>query len=271
MINMPKKEQGEPVVGKACLPALEFVAVDVETTGLNPYQERLIEIAAVRFRDGCEVGAFETLVDPERPLPERIVELTGIDGRMLEGAPKEAEALEAFLDFAGGAVLLGHNLIFDYGFLKCAIERRERLGLRQVQELGCRGVDTLGLARKYLPELPSRSLEALCSYFRIEQPAAHRALADARSAASLYGHLFTQFGDMGEAELVFPLKKTEPITAAQKNYLNDLLKYHKIECNIPLEQMTKSEASRMIDKIILEHGKPAGRPRGSRASGRQRP
>ena len=73
----------------------EYVAVDLETTGLAAYKERIIEIGAVRMRDDVEVDSFSTLVDPEWELPERITELTGICPEMLEGAPKEEEALEA--------------------------------------------------------------------------------------------------------------------------------------------------------------------------------
>lgn len=245
-------------------PVREFVAVDLETTGLNPYRERIIEIAAVRHVEGKETDSFRTFVNPGRPIPDTIVELTGIDDGMVTGAPGEEEALSRFLEFAKESVLLGHNLIFDYGFLKCAMARLGR-------EYERKGIDTLELARKYLPELPSRSLGALCLHYRIDSGSAHRALYDARSAAGLYERLAAQFGGAEAAELVFPLKKREPVTAAQKNYLNDLIKYHKIKCNVSFEQMSKSEASRMIDKIILEYGKPQGRPRGRSGAARRKP
>lgn len=235
----------------------EYVAVDLETTGLAAYKERIIEIGAVRMRDGVEVDSFSTLVDPEWELPERITELTGICPEMLEGAPKEEEALEAFLQFAGDSVLLGHNLPFDYSFLKTACVRGKKEYERQ-------GIDTLVYAKKHLADLPSRTLPALCEYYGIDNGTAHRALDDARSAALLYERMRELFGDAKEEQLVYRLKKMEPMTAAQKNYLNDLIKYHKIICNVSFEKMTKSEAARMIDKIIFQYGRIAGRPQGKR-------
>ena len=240
----------------------EYVAVDLETTGLAPYKEKIIEIAAIRFRDGREVDSFSSLVDPERELPERIVELTGIRQEMLSGAPKEEEALDAFLTFAGDSILLGHNLTFDYSFIKTACARRK-------QEYERLGIDTLSMSRKALPELPSRTLEALCLYYGIDSGTSHRALDDARSAALLYERLREQFGEAKEEQMVYQIKKMEPMTAAQKNYLNDLIKYHKITCNVSFEKMTKSEASRMIDKIILKYGKPVRQLRGKNVSGHQ--
>lgn len=237
----------------------EYVAVDLETTGLSPYKAKIIEIGAVRYVDGQETASFSTLVDPECELPERIVELTGITEDMLAGMPKEAEALAAFLEFAGDSVLLGHNLPFDYSFLKYAF-------VRQKQEFERFGIDTLTFARKYLTELPSRSLPELCAHFGIDSGNSHRALDDARSAAQLYERLKESYGAYKEEQLVFQIKKIEPMTAAQKNYLNDLIKYHKIKRDVSFENLTKSEASRMIDKIILEYGKPQGRPRWTRGA-----
>ena len=243
----------------------EYIAIDVETTGLSPAKERLIELAAVRFRDGEEIDSFTTLVNPGRKLPDRIVELTGIRDDMLTDAPKEDEAIRAFLEYTGESVLLGHNLPFDYSFLKTACSR-----VKQSYER--RGIDTLAIAKKHLAELPSRTLEALCTYYGIDSGTSHRALDDARSAARLYECLRKQFGEEKEGPLSYQVRKTEPMTLSQKNYLNDLIKYHRIGYGvtlggIPIEKssiqsMTKSEASRLIDTIIREYGRPAGRTQG---------
>jgi len=230
---------------------VEYVAVDLETTGLSPYKAKIIEIGAVRYRDGQEREHFSMLLDPECAVPEKISLLTGIRQEMLAGMPKEEEALEAFLEFAGNSVLLGHNLRFDYSFLKYAFAKKHQSFERY-------GIDTLEIARKYLPELPGRSLPELCVYYGIDSGNSHRALDDARSAARLYERLKENFGESAAKPLVYPVKKPSPMTAAQKNYLNDLIKYHKIQSSVCYESMTKSEASRMIDRIILEYGKPAG-------------
>ncbi len=243
----------------------EYIAIDVETTGLSPAKERMIELAAVRFRDGKEVDSFTTLINPERSLPERIVELTGIQEEMLADAPKEEIALSAFLEYTGDSILLGHNLPFDYSFIKTACSRRKKNYERQ-------GIDTLAIAKKYLKELPSRTLEALCTYYQIDSGTSHRALDDARSAALLYERFRELFGEAKEAPLYYQVKKTEPMTTSQKNYLNDLIKYHKIGCDVSLEgiplqrvskgEVTKSEASRIIDRIIRDYGRSAGRSQG---------
>ena len=146
-------------------------------------------------------------------------------------------------------ILLGHNIPFDYSFLKVA-------ALRYGQAFERQGMDTLTLSRTLHPELPSRTLEAMCSYYHIAQEHAHRALDDARTAWELYRCLKKEFPEqeLSPVPLVYHEKKRQPITPKQKKYLIDLLKYHKIEFTQEIELLTKSEASRMIDKIILTHG-----------------
>ena len=98
-----------------------IIAIDVETTGISPEKERFIEIGAFRPETG---EVFRTLIHPGRPLPEHITELTGITDEMLIGAPEEAEAIRACLDFMGkDTILLGHNISFDHSFLVQAIRR----------------------------------------------------------------------------------------------------------------------------------------------------
>ena len=101
----------------------EFVAFDLETTGLSSHTDRIIEIGAVILKNGKEVDRFQTFVDPERPLDRKIVELTGITEEMLQGAPKIEEVLPKFLDFIGGRVLVAHNSDFDTGFIRAECAR----------------------------------------------------------------------------------------------------------------------------------------------------
>ena len=95
-----------------------YVALDLETTGLSPKNDRILEIGAVKIEEGRETGRIATLIDPQMKIPERIRELTGITQEMVAGQPTPAEAVRAFLDFCGELDLMGHNLIFDYSFLK---------------------------------------------------------------------------------------------------------------------------------------------------------
>ena len=105
-----------------------YVVVDLETTGLYPSQDRILEIGAVKVLDGEVTDTFCMFADPQMKIPERIRELTGITQEMVEGQPTPAEAVRAFLDFCGEQDLMGHNLIFDYSFLKHQVRiRKSRL------------------------------------------------------------------------------------------------------------------------------------------------
>lgn len=236
-----------------------FIALDIETTGLNPLTDRMIEIAGVKFKNRKVEGWFSQFVQPGMPLPERITQLTGITEDMLQGAGEPAKVLGDFYEFLGDAVILGHNVLFDYSFLK-------RYYVNEKRDFQKTGIDTLGLSKRFHPELKSRSLSAMCEFYGIDNMHAHRAAGDAQAAACLYFKLRDRFG-MGNEEvfcgsqLVCHIKKESPITRKQKNYLRDLLKYHKIEMNtvlnetVSLDSLTKSQASQCIDRIIFQYGR----------------
>ena len=96
-----------------------YVAVDLETTGIGAKREKITEIGMVKVVDGSVVETYHTMVNPHREIPERIVELTGITDEMVKDAPQEAEAMRSLLRFLEGEeVLLGHNIPFDFSFLK---------------------------------------------------------------------------------------------------------------------------------------------------------
>lgn len=230
-----------------------YVAFDLETTGLRPACDKILEIGAVKVEDGEVIGTYETFVNNHVAIPERITELTGITARMVEGAPEIREAVEGFLAFSGDSVLLGHNILFDYGFMKKSV-----VNLGGTYERS--GLDTLAISRICLPGLPGKSLDKVALHYQIPQEQHHRALDDAMTAARLYERLREEFGgnrpDLFEARpLVFKVKKESPITNSQKVYLRDLIKYHRIKSDVKIEMLTRSEASRMIDGIISQYGK----------------
>ena len=90
----------------------EYVSLDLETTGLEPKKDRIIEIGAVKIKDGEIRKTYATLVDPQMKIPERITKLTGITSQMVEGKPLAREAVKGLLDFCGDLPLLGHNILF---------------------------------------------------------------------------------------------------------------------------------------------------------------
>ena len=230
-----------------------FVAVDLEMTGLKVRSDRILEIGGVRVENGKIADTFQTFVNPHRRLERKIVELTGIEDEMVAEAPEEGEAVRAFLEFAGELPLLGHNLIFDYGFLKQAAVNAGFTFER-------RGIDTLKIARKVLKAPESKALDELCRFFRISREKKHRAVDDAEAAAELFFLLKEKY-DRTEPEIFRPVqlqyrvKKQGKITPAQKRDLNHLLIYHRIEAKIEVDSMTRSEASRMIDQIYASYGR----------------
>lgn len=230
-----------------------FVAIDIETTGLNPERDKIIEIGALKVIDGKITQEFSELINPSIPISHRITSLTGITDKLLKDAPDIEKVLKEFLEFAGDLPVLGHNILFDYSFLKVNFSNLgilyERLGM-----------DTLKLSRNLHNNLESKSLSSMCRYYGIYNAHAHRAFDDAKAAYELYYRLKNNFEQkvpeyFSEEPLIYKIKKREPITPRQKNYLNDLVKYHKIELIQPVEHMSKSEASRLIDKIILSNGR----------------
>lgn len=230
-----------------------YVAVDLETTGLTPSRDRILEIGAVRVCGGQVQDTFSTFANPGMKIPPGIQELTGITDDMVAEAPTPAKAFANFYEFAGEQLLMGHNLIFDYSFLK-------QQAINGGVSFERQGIDTLKIARALLPQLESRSLTRLCSYFQIHRAYAHRAFHDALATHELYQHLKKIVPDGGgkvfePVDLHYRAKKQGPITNAQKGYLNDLVKYHRIELDVDMESLTRSEASRRIDRIISEYGR----------------
>lgn len=229
-----------------------YVSIDLETTGLQPKTDKIIEIGAFKVRRGETVDTFQTFVNPGRQLEERVMELTHIRQEDVDNAPHIEEVLPQLLVFLEDLPLVGHRILFDYAFLKKAAVNAKEPFEKQ-------GIDTLRIARRFLPELEHRTLEYLCSYYQIPHQA-HRAYEDARAASRLYQILAEQFYDR-EAELFTPkelhyaVKKDTPASKLQKQRLYELMQKHKIEINFDMDAITRSEASRYTDKILAKYGR----------------
>ncbi len=168
---------------------LTFVALDVETTGLDPHEDAIIEVGAVAFSlDGTRHRTFQRLVDPKREIPDFVVRLTGIGPDDVQGAPTIDCVVEELESFVGDAVLVGQNVEFDLAHLR-------RAGFRG----GSAAIDTAFLARALLRDrLPSRTLAELAAHFGIETNGAHRALADAETAAQVFLALLREAWQLDE-------------------------------------------------------------------------
>ncbi len=229
-----------------------YVVVDLEMTGLHPKTDRILEIGAVKVENGRCSGTFHQMVNPHTGLSEEVKDLTGITEELAERGCEAEAAVTEFRAFAEGFPLVGHNLIFDYSFLKqCAANH----GLPFEKD----GLDTLKLARKFLPEAEKKTLDYLCAWLSIPRAQSHRALEDAKATAALFQYL-QQF-EPGEPEaflpkpLLYKAKKQGPASKRQKKRLKELADWHKIELNVERDSLTRSEASRMTDKILAAYGK----------------
>ncbi len=156
-----------------------FVVVDTETTGTRAEADRLLEVAAVKVRGGEVVDRFAQLINPQRSVPYRITQLTGITTAMVFEQPAVARVLPRFLDFLGEAVLVAHNLSFDLRFLNAELRRVGRPPLENPS------LCTLRLARRLLPGLRSKGLSSLIDFFGLQVPDRHRALGDATAATDV--------------------------------------------------------------------------------------
>jgi DNA polymerase III subunit epsilon len=175
------------------LSEVDFVVVDLETTGGSAASCAITEIGAVRVRGGEVVGELQTLVNPGTAIPPFIALLTGITDRMVRDAPRIEAVLPTFLDFARGSVLVAHNAPFDVGFLK---EAARRTGAPWP---GFAVVDTVHLARQVLSreEVPNRKLSTLARYFGSPTTPDHRALTDARATVDVLHGLLERVGGVG--------------------------------------------------------------------------
>jgi DNA polymerase-3 subunit epsilon len=164
------------------LSELEYVVVDVETTGLQPGMHRVIEVAGVRARGSVVLETFQSLINPRRPVPRFITAFTGITPEMLATALPAADVLPRFLDFLGDWLIVGHNAGFDIGFLDSEAARLGRF-------LPIASLDTITLARRFAPELRRFKLDILARHLGVPTRDRHRALGDARITQEVFALL----------------------------------------------------------------------------------
>jgi DNA polymerase III epsilon subunit family exonuclease len=170
---------------------IPFVVVDVEATGGRPPRDRIIEIAAVRVRGGRIREEWATLVDPGRSIPPFVARLTGIDTSTAAAAPPFTHVVDEFLAFLGGGAFVAHNAAFDWRFVNA-----ELLAVRGGRLTNAR-LCTVRLARRLLPGVRRRNLDALAHVFGIPVEGRHRALGDARATARILLRLLDVASERG--------------------------------------------------------------------------
>ncbi len=184
----------------------EFVAFDLETTGLSSEKDRIIEIGAVIFKNGKEESRFQSFVSPGRPLTPEIVKLTGITDEMLRDAPKAEQVLPEFLNFIGDRVLVAHNGKFDTAFIRaeCA---------RQGLHYDFTDLDTLPLSQQLMPELGSFKLHIVAKALCLPKFNHHRAADDAHICGLIAAKLLLMLQERG----IHDLQSIDPVLSKQRS------------------------------------------------------
>ena len=184
----------------------EFVAFDLETTGLSAQTEEITEIGAAIYKNGEILDQFQTFVNPGKPLSQRIIDLTGITDDMLADAPTIAEVLPKFLEFCGERPLAAHNADFDVGFIRAACHR---LGIDYEPTY----IDTLIMAQNLMPELGKYKLNIVADALSLPEFNHHRAVDDGMTVA----HMLRRFFAMLEEKGVKTVQEINPLMATLRS------------------------------------------------------
>ena len=169
----------------------EFVVFDIETTGLNSHTNEIIEIGAVKIKAGRIVDRYSQLINPERPIPYHITEITSITDEQVANEPKIDEVIGKFVDFVGDAVLVAHNAPFDMGFIKRDIKKYLNIDLQSSV------IDTLQMARDLFPDLKKYGLGDLNKTLGLALEKHHRAVDDSQATANMFIIFLDKYKEKG--------------------------------------------------------------------------
>ena len=222
----------------------DYIAIDLETTGIRLSKDKIIEVGLLKVKDSHIIDTFSCVINPDMQVDDKILELTKISKNELENARRIHEVINHIVDFCEEYVLLGHNTIFDYSFVK---KEANRAGL----EFEKRGIDTYKLCKRVLPENVRKNLTDACNYFGIERKNSHRAFSDAYYTHVLFQEIIKNFKtlEISSEAMKVKIKKFVPIRKRTKEDLQKLLNCHRIGCKVNIDLLSESEAKRMMDKI----------------------
>ena len=222
----------------------DYIAIDLETTGIRLSKDKIIEVGLLKVKDSHIIDTFSCVINPDMQVDNKILELTKISENELENAKRIHEVINHIVDFCEDYVLLGHNTIFDYSFVK---KEANRAGL----EFEKRGIDTYKLCKRVLPENVRKNLTEACGYFGIERKNSHRAFSDAYYTHVLFQEIIKKFKtlEISSEAMKVKIKKFVPIRKRTKEDLQKLLNCHRIGCKVNIDLLSESEAKRMMDKI----------------------
>lgn len=168
----------------------EYIVFDIETTGLSQKKNKIIEIGAVKVKDGEEIDRFSEFINPEEPIPYSIEQLTSITDEMVMHAPTVDVILPKFLEFCGDDIVVAHNAAFDTGFIK---KNARDLGIKFDNTI----MDTMTLSHVLLPELGKFTLDRVCKALNVKNEHHHRAVDDANATAKIFVKLYEMLVERG--------------------------------------------------------------------------
>ena len=224
----------------------DYIVLDIETTGLDPYFDEIIEICALKISGDNIIDQYSTLIKPENPIDDFISELTGITNDMVENAPDIKCVLPIFLSFIGDSIIIGHNIHFDINFIydKCVDHLK--------MYFGNDFLDTMRISRRLFPEISSHRLINLASEFNLVSKPTHRALSDCKCTHELYRYLKKYITDnnIDSSSILNPKKNritSKDIISQKSSFDENQPLYGKI-CVITgkLDKMLRTEAMKII-------------------------
>lgn len=218
-----------------------YAIIDTETTGLSAKNEKITEIAIIIHDGEKEIERFQTLINPEKNIPYRITQLTGINNQMVAGAPKFFEVAKQILKLTEGKTIIGHNVTFDYNFIRAEFDEFDFDFRRKT-------LCTVKLSRKAFPGLPSYSLSKITTQLGISHSQKHRAMGDAEATLRLFEQVIHQMPEL----INEPIKKFPKALSEEKiNSIPDVAGvYYFLDSN---ENIIYVGKSKHLKQRILSH------------------
>lgn len=233
----------------------EYVVIDMEMTGLSPHKDKIIEIGAVKVKNGKVEDEYQKLIKPNVEIREKITKITGITKDMLKDKPLIGEILPDLFEFIGDNVLIGHSLVYDFSFMMQAAYDNNMLEECKKKWFG---IDTLKIAKKKLSPEEKKTLAVLCKKYEISDEGHHRALNDVYMTNSLYIKLCEEFEKEDDIflpeEYIYKPKKEKRPTKREIENAEKLIKLLENKPDIDIYSMNQSELSRYTNNIKVSLG-----------------